>query len=152
MCECCRDTAVISAVDHPRMTSISQRIESILQKEVFLVVLDNDWTPVFDYGTNSRVVNEFRAALPQMRTVISGCEDAIRQLNTGWRVEELLSFKLNCHSSRIFVFILTESYRLVIINRFDGALDEAPSVDNEIRSCSGEVKDAIYALAPAHNA
>ena len=152
MCNCCRDSSVVSAFDRPKMSTEAQRVVSLLKGDVFLVILDSEWTVVFDHASNANTLSEFRGHLARMQTTISGCEDAIRQLNTGWRIDELVSFKLTCQASRIFVFLLPQTYRLVIIHRFDEETPEdGPDVDQTLRAIAREMGDSIYVLSAPHN-
>ena len=153
MCNCCRDAPTVSAVDNSKIRTASQNIVSLLKNDVFLVVFDNEWTPIWEFASGSEVMSEFHEELSRIHTVISGGEEAIRQLNSGWRVDELLSFKLNCHSSRIFVFLLTESYRLVIVNKNSSDQElppDGPEVEQNLKRHCETIKNSINALNPAH--
>lgn len=153
MCDCCRDATVISAVDNSKIRTASQNVVDLLKNDVFLVVFDNEWESIWDFASSQSVMSEFREQLPRIHTMISGGEEAIRQLNSGWRVDELLSFKLNCHSSRIFVFLLTESYRLVIVNKYNSEEElpsDGPEVDQRLKEICATIKSSINALNPAH--
>ena len=155
MCNCCRDSTVRTTVDSSKIRADSRNIVDLLKNDVFVVVFDNEWTAVWEYGSSANVSKEFHEQLPRIRTVISGGDEAIRQLNSGWRVDELLSFRLSCHMSRIFVFLLTESpaYRLVIINRYNS--DEempvyGPEIDQQLKAICTSIKNSVSALSPAH--
>ena len=134
------------------MVTKARQILSILQNDTFIVMFDNTWTIFFDHASSQEILNEFREQVSRMQTAISGCEDSIKQFNTGWRIDELVSFKVTCQASRIYVFLLQESYRLVIINRFgDGTPEDSPNIDRTLAEVAKDMAGAIYALSSAHN-
>lgn len=84
--------------------------------------------------------------------VMKNSESAIRQLNSRWRVEGLVSYHLLCHSSQIFVNLLDENYRILIINKFDGEnkADNDPDFGQKLRDICNSVKESISALSNEH--
>jgi hypothetical protein len=141
-------------VDTSRMRVASRALVDLLSNDVHLLLVDRDWNMLWQFSSDTNIDAEFRSQLGQIRAAISNGEESIRQLNMGWRMDELLSFRLICHASRIFVFLFADSYKLVILNRFDperGPPEDGPDFDTRLREIRTNIQNSITALAPAHN-
>lgn len=154
MCNCFRDSTLADVVDTPRLTTYSQNLVDLLKNDVFLVMFDSEGNSIWQYASSTEMTNEYGEQLQRIKTIIYGGEEAIRQLNTGWRIDELASFRLNCQSSRIFVCLLTDTYRLVVINRYNAeegkGPTDAPDLNQSLKQICGQIKSCIKALSAPH--
>jgi hypothetical protein len=145
----CADGGTEQVVDGARMTTYSKELTSLFRNDVFLVVFDACWNEIWSFSTSPPVGEEYRGQLRQIHAAISDTESAIQSLNESWRVEELASFRLVCLSSRIYVWLLGESYHLVVVNKFNAEEEpppDPPDFDQRANGLCDQIKGSIFAL------
>ncbi|OHS96526.1 hypothetical protein TRFO_09914 [Tritrichomonas foetus] len=162
MCQCCRDASSLDIVDKSKIETCSKDIISLLKNDVYIVIFQQDnhenlkyrWKSIYSYSTPSMA--SLSHDTENIASSILSTEDAIRQLNIGLRVDDLVSYNLSCHSSKIYTHILDTpagSLRLVIINKAAESEEVAddPDVNNRLKKISHSIKRALSASPSTHN-
>ncbi|OHT04197.1 hypothetical protein TRFO_28369 [Tritrichomonas foetus] len=162
MCHSCRDAAALDVVDQTKMDNYSREIERLLKNDVYIVIFQSEnnensktsWKNIFSHASAESVMKSFSPNIEGIASSIISTEDAIRQLNIGLRVDDLLSYRLTCHSSRIYTQILDPPngvLRLVVINKVSDnqTLNEDPSIDTRMKQICKNIQRALS--APSSN-
>jgi hypothetical protein len=154
MCQCARDSGSLDNANAQQLAARSQDLTALFGNEVFLVIYDGDWAPLWSYGSHSNLLAEMRGQLDQIRSAISSSESVVLQLNSAWRVEELTGYRVVCQHSRLFVRLLTESCRLVIVHQWPGEgnlPEDGQDFERNLQQISVALKDSLFGAAPPHN-
>lgn len=152
MCECARDSTKLDSIDKAKMTECCSRLFALLNGEVFFSVLDSERKSIYEAASPSNFLSNFHTNMDEIGKVMESSEVAIRQLNSRWRVEGLSSFHLTCHSSRIYVYLVDENFRVLVIHKFgdENAADSDPDFDRKLKDICSSVRDSISALSKEH--
>lgn len=154
MCDCCREAAILEEVDGVKLRASQSELFNLLQNEVFLTIINDYGNDVWISGSNDEIKTHFKENFQELKSKIATGESAIRQLNSSWRVEEqLLSFRLVCHGSRIFIFLLDNKFKIVIINRNppDVPFNDPPNFEKRFKSIIKDVVSSITVPPEPHN-
>lgn len=152
MCDCARDATQMDSVDRQAMSDAARRLVDLFGNDVFLVVLDGRSENIFDFSSSTDFGNEMKGKLSSIIESITMGENAVKQLNSGWRLDELKSFRLQSQQSRVFTFLLSDNYKFIIINKYPNRQKEFdPSFDGKLKPLIETVRKSIRTL-PAANA
>jgi hypothetical protein len=128
------------------LTRHAQQLASLFTQDVFIVVFDPDGNPAWSFGSSPQVTSEFQAQLHPIHEAVSATEQTIRNLNEGWRVDELTAFRLTCLSSRIWVWVINGPYHLVVINKLNSGEafgTDPPDFAERSTALSGQILDTL---------
>jgi len=142
---------MLDVFDRQSLIEASQSISSIFCNDVCVMLFDPHWALLFDHASSVKFAEEQKSRVSSIVESIRMGENAIRQLNSGWRIEELKSFRLMCHLSRIFAFLINDSFHLIVINKFtnrESRID--PTFEKSLAEACNRVKVSISALSNAH--
>lgn len=139
------------------MNGFGRRLVDLFKNDVFLVLYDRLWRPVWSGASSPQISTEFNAKIVQIAAIVRSGESAIRRVNECGRTDpNLSSFCLNCHSSRVFVSVFQrpETFRLVVINRIGGdeQIGEAPGFHQRLKDICTQIRGSLEGLAPPHAA
>ena len=164
MCHACRDAAALDIVDESKMDGCSREIEGLLSNEVFIVIFKSEnnelnktvWRPIWTHASSENVSKGFKPNIENIASSIISTEDAIRQLNIGLRVDDLISYRLTCHSSRVYTQILDPpkgNLRLVIINKVQDnqTLNEDAGIDKRLKAICRQIQRHLSNNGSSHN-
>jgi hypothetical protein len=152
MCHCSRDSQDIAIPGASGLDLCSQNLIDLFQNDV-LVLLISENGVVFDRASSSAVKREFSQQISTMKQLIEKAENAIRHtLDSSRTGTKIQCFRLNCHSSRIHVAILSELYRLVIINRGweERGMRDSADFDQNLNQICEQLKSSIHGEQNAH--
>jgi hypothetical protein len=124
----------------------------LFQNDVFLILTDTNGV-IFEQASSPAVKTEFCPRQAAMKGLVLKAEAAIRQTMDSSRPgTNIQSFRLNCKSSRIYIAVLSESHRMVVINRgFGGAGPrDPPDFEQSLSQICEQLKASLSGLAPAH--
>ncbi|KAH0789599.1 hypothetical protein GPJ56_006485 [Histomonas meleagridis] len=131
------------------MSQSSEQIFDLFKNDVFITIFDPDWDSIWESATSAQILSEYREQMASVSRHIENSEESIRQLNSGWRIDGLVSYCLTCHSSRIYVYLLDDAHRLVIINRYtdSSSLSDDPNFDKTLKSIVNNIRESILSLS-----
>jgi hypothetical protein len=157
MCLCARDSVVVETPEGRMMNGYGRRLVGLFKNDVFLVLYDHSWGPVWLGASSQPVSTEFNPKIGHIASIVRSGESAIRRVNERGRTDpNLLSFCLNCYSGRVFVSVFQrpQAYRLVIINRMGGddQIIEAPGFHERLKDICTQIRGSLEGLAPPHAA
>lgn len=154
MCNCCREAAILEEVDGVKMRDCQSKLFRLLTNDVFITIINDYGNDVWIEGSNEEIKAHFKENFQELKSKIATGESAIRQLNSSWRVEEkLISFRLVCHGSRIFTFLLDNNFKIVIINRNppDVPIKDPPNFEKRFKEIVKEIISSITVPDEPHN-
>jgi hypothetical protein len=126
----------------PALRAQCDRIFDLFQSDALMILLDPNGRWLFRRGSTRAIEAEFNGREIAFGQAIVHGEAAIRQtLNSCRPGTNFLSFRLNCLSSRTFVVVLSETLRLVVINR--GDLQEGPDFDQTFKQICDLIRAAL---------
>jgi LytS/YehU family sensor histidine kinase len=128
------------------VTKYAEQMVSLFTQDVFLVIFNSVGDRIWSFISSTQMNSEFQTQLRQVQDAISATEQTIRNLNEGWRVEELNAFRLVCLSSRIWVWLLNETHRFVVINRVGNGQEferEPPDLSEKATALCEKIRDSI---------
>ena len=150
MCDCARDATQLDSVDRQQITDASRRLVNLFTNDVFILLIDRTEV-IFDFASTPQFAAEMKANQSHIIEYIQLGENAVKQLNSGWHPDALQSFRLQCQQSRVFTFILSGTYRLIIINKYPQKIknyDEA--FEKDLKELCETVKRSIKGLSTAN--
>ncbi|KAH0789539.1 hypothetical protein GPJ56_006505 [Histomonas meleagridis] len=149
MCNCLKSGTQLQDIDLTSMTQNSQQIFELFKNDVFIVIFNPEWESIYESATTPEILNEYKSQMSTVSRHIESSEESIRQLNSGWRIDGLTSYNLTCHSSRIYVHVLDDKYRLVVINRYadSSTLEDDPNFERTLKLIVENVHQSIFALS-----
>lgn len=153
MCQCHRDAAEIEEVERNKMGSASKAFFTLLKNEVYITLLNTNNIAVWDAASNNEMLKHYKQNYDELKKKIKAGEDAIRQFNTSWRFQDdLQSFRLVCHGSRIFIYLLDQKYKLIILNRLppDGEFEDPLDFEKQLKEIVATVISAIKVFTLPH--
>ncbi|EAX89454.1 hypothetical protein TVAG_455630 [Trichomonas vaginalis G3] len=150
MCNCNRDAQNLEKIDRAELEKCGSDIVKLFKDQVFSIIFDDKWGEIFNYSSSPEFGNEQKERLGSIKEYIQMGENAVGKLNSVWRTDEtkVKSFRLFCHQSRIFTFILKGEYHLVIINKCGskGVVSD-PNFDSTLQRILNGITNSIPALA-----
>lgn len=150
MCNCHRDAQNLEKIDRAELEKCGNDIVKLFKDQVFSIIFDEKWGEIFNFSSSPDFGNEQKERLDSIKEYIRMGESAVNQLNSGWRSDEtkVKSFRLFCHQSRIFTFILKRQYHLVIINKCSSkGVASDPNFDSTLSRILTSITSSIPALA-----
>jgi hypothetical protein len=144
MCHCWRHTgAVASPAASAHLEGHTQRLFDLFRGEVFVALFDEQGNNVFVRGSTGSIEGEFRSRGAAVGQAVIRGEAAIRHTMDSCRQgATVLSFRLSCHSSQVFVAALSEMRRLLVISR-GGAADQPPDFDQTLRDVCEQIRASV---------
>lgn len=144
MCDCCKAASEADSIDKTLVKTYSDEIIDLFRTDVSIGLFDNAGDLLYSYSSDPETAKGYRAQAANVIKCISNCENAINQLNTAWRENDLHSFRLLCHSSSIYVWLLGEAkHRLVIISKQQGPEPD----DQRLKSICMKFESAIRSFS-----
>jgi hypothetical protein len=128
----------------------AQALCALFTHDVFIAVFDADWGNSWSFASSPQFRSEFQTQLRQIQDAVATTEQTIRNLNEGWRVDELTAFRLVCLSSRIWVWLLNETHHLIVVNKVSSGEDfvaDPPDLGERATALVGEIRDALLGHA-----
>jgi hypothetical protein len=127
-----------------------QRLFDLFQGDALILVVDAEGKWLFRRGSTRAYEAEFHGREEAFGQAVIRSEAAIRRTMDSCRSgTNLLSFRLNCLSSRTVVVALSERHRLVVVNRRPPR--DGPDFDQAFRQVCGEIRSGLEgAGAPEH--
>lgn len=150
MCNCHKDAQKLERIDKEQLEKCANDIDKLFKDKVFSIIFDDKWSQIFNHASNQDFGNEQLGKLDSIKEYIQMGESAINQLNAGNRSDETKakSFRLFCHQSRIFTFILRHDYHLVIINKCGNQGPQPdPNFDSSLTRIIASIVNSIPALS-----
>jgi hypothetical protein len=153
-CDCSRDGAVLELPKDAALVNCSHQLIELFQNDVHVMVMDGP-TFVFTRASNDTIARAFFQQTPPLNETVRKAEEAICHTMDSCRPgTKMQSFRVNCHSSRVYVSVLSDTHRLVVVNRGfeDGCIHESPDFEQRFNQICEQLKGAINGLAPPHSA
>lgn len=166
MGNCCSKKASPNQTEKTKIAKCSEKIINLLKNDVndvFLAVFQletnkatqrKEWQPIWEDASTKTVKDGMDPQINTIASSIISTEEAIRQLSIGLRVDELISYKLTCHNSKIINHILDppdKRFRVVIIQKLNPpsqpeSLNYDLKIENALNENFAEMKTAILSL------
>jgi hypothetical protein len=142
------------------MNEYTQSLLNLFGQDVFLVLFSGQFRAVWRRGSSTKIVKQFEPQLQQLAAAVQSTEAAIQHtIDRGGPEcrDSIASFRLNCHSARIFVTLFpgaAETHRLVILNRTRGDehIIEDEDFGNNLKQICARMRGAFDGLAGPHGA
>lgn len=144
MCHCCRDGAELDKFDKEAMNQCTQEIFQLFKNEVYVLVLDQNGEPIWERASSPEFWQEKHEQIHQFNSAVRIGQQAVTQLMQALSIDQLRSFRLVCHSSRMFTFLLNETFRLIIFVRINGEYNEPD--EKQISAICSRISELMTAL------
>jgi hypothetical protein len=162
MCHRSRDSKAAEASEAHMMSEYEQPLFDLFGhsrgQDVFLVLFSGQFRTILSRGSRPQILKEFEPQLQQLAAAVQSTEATIHHTIERGGPEtrdNITSFRLNCHSSRIFVTLFpgpVETHRLVILNRTcgDDRVIEDEAFGNNVKQICNRMRRAFDGLAGPH--
>ena len=149
MWNCAKSSTELEIIDKTQIKTYSAEIFELFQNDVSIGLFDDKWGLIYSNCSNIEEAKGYKLQAVDIIRCVSNCENAINQLNTAWRENVLLSFRLICHSSLIYVSLLGDTnYKLVIINKQQENYQEEHEPDyTKLKNICSKFENSIRSLS-----